>query len=207
VSPAAGSDALIAAPEGFGERLGVPFFDRPPRDVAVELLGCALTVDGCGGVIVETEAYEQDDPACHAFIGRTKRTEVLFGAPGRAYVYLSYGIHSLFNVVTRPDGVAAAVLIRALEPRWELGAMAARRHNAREAELCSGPGKLTEALGIDLAHNDADLGAPPFGLFARPPGQPSPAVVAGPRIGITKGAELPWRYCVAASPWLSRRAG
>src|SRR5262249_17493696 len=150
------------------------FFDRSVHQVAPDLIGCELKVDGVGGVIVETEAYDVTDPACHAFIGRTTRNEVLFGPPGRAYVYLSYGIHSLLNAVADPDGSAAAVLIGALEPTAGIELMRERRGldararagatRMRLEDLCSGPGKLTEALGVGLDLNGADLLAPPFEL-------------------------------------------
>ena len=158
-----------SAPRASEERLGAEFFDRSVHEVARELIGCRLFYDGCGGTIVETESYERDDPACHAYVGLTERTEVLFGPPGRAYVYLSYGIHSLLNAVAEPEGEAAAVLIRALEPTAGLEQMRARRGGRPDHELCSGPGKLTEALGIGLDANDADLGRDPFLLL--PPDQ------------------------------------
>jgi DNA-3-methyladenine glycosylase len=185
-----------------GKRLGRDFFDRSVHEVGRELIGCRLFFDGCGGTIVETESYERDDPACHAYVGLTSRTRVLFGPPGRAYVYLSYGIHSLLNFVCEPEGEAAAVLIRALEPSAGLGAMRARRGRRPDTELCSGPGRLTEALGIGLAENEADLTRDPFRLLG-PLGQ-RPEVLAGPRVGITKAVERPWRYCAAASPFVSR---
>jgi DNA-3-methyladenine glycosylase len=185
------------------ERLGVEFFDRSVHTVARELVGCRLFHGGCGGTIVETESYERDDPACHAYAGLTERTEVLFGPPGRAYVYLSYGIHSLLNAVAEPDGEAAAVLIRALEPTAGLAAMRARRGVRPERQLCSGPGKLTEALGVGLDANGADLGADPFLLLPRERGW-SGEIVAGPRVGITKAVERPWRFCLAGSPFVSR---
>lgn len=184
------------------------FFARPPREVAHDLIGCELLHDGVGGTIVETEAYEEDDPACHAFIGRTSRTETLFGPPGLAYVYLCYGIHRMFNVVTDRDGVAAAVLVRALAPESGLEAMEARRGRAKALrDLCSGPGKLCEALGIDLHQTRAPVWEPPFRMAGRNPLAEEPAIVAGPRIGITKGVELPWRYCLAESGYLSAPAG
>ena len=155
------------------------FFDRSVHEVARELIGCRLLFDGCGGMIVETESYERDDPACHAYVGLTERTRVLFGPPGRAYVYLSYGIHSLLNAVAEPEGDAAAVLIRALEPTAGWSAMRERRGGRPDAELCSGPGKLTEALGIGLEQNDADLEPRPVPA-ARPAGRRAPRVVAGP---------------------------
>jgi DNA-3-methyladenine glycosylase len=190
------------------------FFARSVHEVARDLIGCEIAVDGAAGVIVETEAYDATDPACHAYIGRTARNEVLFGPPGHAYVYLSYGIHSLLNAVAEPEGSAAAVLIRALEPTEGIELMRERRdRNARARpgatrlrleDLCSGPGKLTEALGIDLRLNGADLAEPPFELARRGPGWDSSQIVTAPRIGITKAAELPWRYCVAGSRFVSR---
>jgi DNA-3-methyladenine glycosylase len=183
-------------------RLERAFFDRSVHDVARDLVGCRLFFDGVGGTIVETESYERDDPACHAYAGLTERTEVLFGPPGRAYVYLSYGIHSLLNAVAEPDGEAAAVLIRALQPTAGLEAMRARRGERPDGELCSGPGKLTEALGIGLERNGADLSRAPFLLL--PPEGPAPAVVTGPRIGITKAVDRPWRFSAAGSEFVSR---
>ncbi len=183
-------------------RLQRDFFDRSVHAVARELIGCRLFFAGVGGTIVETESYERDDPACHAYVGLTDRTEALFGPPGRAYVYLSYGIHSLLNAVCEPEGEAAAVLIRALEPSAGLEAMRERRGDRADGELCSGPGKLTEALAVGLEHNGADLAADPF-LFLSPEGEPPP-VVTGPRIGITKAVERPWRFCAAGSPFVSR---
>lgn len=181
--------------------LGVDFFDRSVHDAARDLIGCELLVDGVGGVIVETESYERDDPACHAYVGLTPRTSTLFGPPGRAYVYLSYGIHSLLNAVCEPEGDAAAVLIRALEPTEGLAVMRERRRQDRDRDLCSGPGKLTEALGVELADNDARLDRRPFEFRQRERERP---IAAGPRIGITKGVELPWRFCAADSDYLSR---
>jgi len=180
------------------------FFDRSVHEVARELIGFELRVGEAAGVIVETEAYEAADPACHAYIGRTTRNEVLFGPPGHAYVYLSYGIHSLLNFVTEPEGTASAVLIRALEPIRGVELMRERRRQEDIAALCSGPGKLTEALGVGLELNGADLFAPPFELH-EPAGKWAQAeVVTGPRIGITKAAELPWRYCVRGSRFVSK---
>jgi DNA-3-methyladenine glycosylase len=180
------------------------FFDRSVHEVARDLIGCRLAVGETAGLIVETEAYEASDPACHAYVGRTARNEVLFGPPGHAYVYFSYGIHSLLNFVTEPEGTASAVLIRALEPTEGIELMRERRGREKVEELCSGPGKLTEALGVDLSLNGADLFEPPFELSS-PAGEWADAeVVTGPRIGITKAAELPWRYCVAGSRFVSR---
>ena len=185
------------------ERLEVEFFARSVHTVARELIGCRLFYTGCGGTIVETESYERDDPACHAYVGLTKRTEVLFGPPGRAYVYLSYGIHSLLNFVCEPEDEAAAVLIRALEPTEGLDEMRSRRGKRPDAELCSGPGKLTEALGIGLDANDTDLREDPFLLLPPEPSW-SGEVVASPRIGITKAVERPWRFSLRGSPFVSR---
>ena len=195
-----------------GRRLDAAFFERSVHEVARELVGCRLFYDGCGGTIVETESYERDDPACHAFAGVTPRTRTLFGPPGRAYVYLSYGIHSLLNFVAEPEGEAAAVLIRALEPtagveemraRRGLSSMGAGNSTRRDADLCSGPGKLTQALGIGLADNDADLCRDPF-LILPPEAGTRPPVLAGPRVGITKAVERPWRFSAAGSPFVSR---
>ncbi|MGE5407569.1 MAG: DNA-3-methyladenine glycosylase [Syntrophothermus sp.] len=187
-----------------GERLGRNFFDRSVHEVARDLVGCRLFFDGCGGTIVETESYERDDPACHAYVGLTRRTSVLFGPPGHAYVYLSYGVHSLLNFVAEGEGEAAAVLIRALEPTAGLERMRARRgaHHA-DTGLCSGPGKLTQALGVGLEHNRAQLDRAPFLLLGREPGA-GPQIVSGPRVGITKAVERPWRFCAARSPFVSR---
>jgi DNA-3-methyladenine glycosylase len=185
------------------ERLGVEFFARSVHTVARELIGCRLFHRGAGGTIVETESYERDDPACHAYVGLTKRTEVLFGPPGRAYVYLSYGIHSLLNAVAEPNGEAAAVLIRALEPTTGLDQMRSRRGQRPNTDLCSGPGKLTEALGIGLDANDADLSADPFLLLPPEPDR-CDEIITSPRVGITKATERPWRFSLAGSPFVSR---
>ncbi|MET0304737.1 MAG: DNA-3-methyladenine glycosylase [Solirubrobacterales bacterium] len=193
----------VGAPPPTGSRLDSDFFNRSVHLVARELIGCRLFYGGCGGTIVETESYERDDPACHAYVGLTKRTATLFGPPGRAYVYLSYGIHSLLNAVAEPEGDAAAVLIRALEPTAGLEAMRARRGDRPQAELCSGPGKLTEALGIGLDDNGADLGAGPF-LLLGPEPEWCGRVVTGPRVGITKAVERPWRFSLAGSRFVSR---
>lgn len=184
------------------ERLGGDFFDRSVHEVARELIGCRLFHDGCGGTIVETESYERDDPACHAYVGLTERTEVLFGPPGRAYVYLSYGIHSLLNAVAEPEGEAAAVLIRALEPTAGLEEIRARRGDRPDHDLCSGPGKLTEGLGIGLDANGADLSGDPF-LLLPPDRDWASEVATGPRIGITKAVDRPWRFCAAGSRFVS----
>jgi DNA-3-methyladenine glycosylase len=196
--PGSGSRARRLA-----EPLGADFFARSVHAVARELIGCRLFYAGCGGMIVETESYERDDPACHAYAGLTKRTEPLFGPPGRAYVYLSYGIHSLLNAVAEPEGQAAAVLIRALEPTEGLEAMRKRRGERSDTDLCSGPGKLTDALGIGLDANNASLIADPF-LFLPPEPGWAGEVVTSPRVGITKAIEQPWRFSLANSEFVSR---
>ncbi len=184
--------------------MGADFFDRSVHAVARELIGCRLFYDGCGGTIVETESYEREDPACHAYVGETERTRVLFGPPGRAYVYLSYGIHSLLNFVAEPEGEAAAVLIRALEPTAGLERMRERRGPKHaDAGLCSGPGKLTEALGIGLAQNEAELDRDPFLVLGPEPGAQA-EVIASPRIGITKAVDRPWRFSAAGSKFVSK---
>jgi DNA-3-methyladenine glycosylase len=185
------------------ERLDAAFFTRDVHTVARELIGCRLFHAGCGGTIVEAESYERDDPACHAYVGLTARTATLFGPPGRAYVYLSYGIHSLLNAVAEPEGQAAAVLIRALEPTAGLERMRARRGGRPDTDLCSGPGKLSDALGIGLDANDADLCADPF-LLLPPEAAWEGEVVTGPRVGITRAVERPWRFCLAGSRFVSR---
>jgi DNA-3-methyladenine glycosylase len=185
------------------KRLERGFFARSVHTVARELVGCRLFYAGCGGTIVETESYERDDPACHAYVGLTKRTATLFGPPGRAYVYLSYGIHSLLNAVAEPEGEAAAVLIRALEPTAGLEEMRSRRGDRPDIDLCSGPGKLTDALGIGLDANDADLTSDPFLLLPPEPGWMGD-VVTSSRVGITKAIERPWRFSLAGSRFVSR---
>jgi DNA-3-methyladenine glycosylase len=180
------------------------FYDRPVVDVASDLVGCVLTFGECSGVIVETEAYHDSEPACHAFAGLTPRTEVLFGPPGKAYVYRSYGVHALLNAVSERPGVGAAVLIRALEPVTGLESMRARRGLTRPRDLCSGPGKLTQALGIGLSLNGSDLASGPIRLSGRPPPWEDVPVLSGVRIGITKAVDLPWRFVAAGSRYLSR---
>jgi DNA-3-methyladenine glycosylase len=180
------------------------FFERSVHEVARDLVGCAVLHEGVGGVIVETESYQRDDPACHAFVGLTPRTATIFGPPARAYVYLSYGIHSCLNFVCEPDGDAAAVLIRALEPRWGIEEMRHRRGRDAVLDLCSGPGKLTEALGIGLDLNGASICEQPFELRSRDEEWSEVEVGCGPRIGITRAAELPWRFGAVGSRYLSR---
>jgi DNA-3-methyladenine glycosylase len=185
-------------------RLGEDFYRRSVHDVARELLGCVVRHGETAGRIVETESYHMEEPACHAHAGVTERTRTLYGPPGHAYVYFSYGVHSLLNAVAEEEGVGAAVLIRALEPVDGLEAMRERRGVIGDEELCSGPGKLTQALGIGLSLNGASLVDGPIEVLTREPGAREPRVVAGERIGITKAAELPWRFCDAGSRHVSR---
>ncbi len=180
------------------------FYERPVLEVAPDLVGCVLAHGETAGVIVETEAYHESEPACHAYVGLTKRTSTLFGSPGVAYVYRSYGIHALFNAVCEPPGVGAAVLIRALQPVRGLDLMRARRRLEDERMLCSGPGKLTQALDIELRDNQSDLIAGPIVISERPPEWRDVEIVADRRIGITRAAELPWRFSAAGSRHLSR---
>ena len=184
--------------------LPAAFYERPVVEVARDLVGCTVAHGETSGVIVETEAYHQSEPACHAYVGLTARTSTLFGPPGVAYVYRSYGIHALLNAVCEPEGVGAAVLIRALEPAHGVGLMQERRHHLRHEDLCSGPGKLTQALGIELDLNATSLVDGPVRIGPRPDGAPPPRLAAGPRIGITKAADLPWRFCALGSRSVSR---
>lgn len=177
-------------------------FSRPVEEVARQLIGATLMVAGVGGVIVETEAYDGEDPASHSFSGPTPRNRAMFGPPGHAYVYRSYGIHWCFNLVCRESGHGAGVLIRALEPRWGLELMRERRGGLADRLLCAGPGRVCQALGIDGSHDGLPLAGPPFQL--EPAVEPV-AVVQGPRIGITRAREVPWRFGLAGSRYLSRR--
>jgi DNA-3-methyladenine glycosylase len=192
--------AALASPSQ-GKPLKRAFFARSVLEVAPDLIGATLLVDGVGGLIVEVEAYHHTDPAAHSFRGPTPRNLVMFGPPGYLYVYRSYGIHWCMNMVCEKEGSASAVLIRALEPTQGLAAMRRRRGVQDERALCSGPGKLTEALGVTHAHNALALDAPPFALFAR---KGDVEVVTGVRIGLTKAVELPWRYGLKGSKFLSR---
>jgi DNA-3-methyladenine glycosylase len=184
--------------------LDATFYSRPVLEVARDLIGCVVRHGDTAGVIVETEAYHETEPACHAFVGVTARNEVLFGPPGCAYVYFSYGIHALLNAVCEPEGVGAAVLIRALEPIEGIETMRERRGLERIEDLCSGPGKLTQALGIGLDLNGSDLGHGPITFETAVPGWEDVAPLAGTRIGITKAPDLPWRFCAPGSPSVSR---
>ena len=185
-----------------GKLLKRSFFDRSVHEVAPDLIGATLLVDGVGGIIVEVEAYHHTDPAAHSFRGPTPRNSVMFGPPGFSYVYRSYGIHWCLNFVCEEEGSASAVLIRALEPTHGLAAMRRRRGLDDERALCSGPGKLCEALGVTIAHSELPLDRPPSTLHAR---IGKPDIVAGVRIGITKAVDLPWRYGLKGSKFLSKR--
>jgi DNA-3-methyladenine glycosylase len=180
------------------------FYARSVHDVARELIGCTLRHGGAAGRIVEAESYHQEEPASHAYAGLTERTKTLFGPPGRAYVYRSYGVHACLNAVAEEDGVGAAVLIRALEPLEGVELMRSRRRLERLEDLCSGPGKLTQALAIGLELDGSPLGGGPIEVVERAPSARAPHVVTGGRIGITKAAELPWRFCDASSRCVSR---
>jgi DNA-3-methyladenine glycosylase len=177
------------------------FFARSVHAVAPELIGATLLFKGVGGIIVEVEAYHQADAAAHSFNGRTARNAVMFGPPGYAYVYRSYGIHWCLNFVCEPEGIASAVLIRALAPTTGLAAMRRRRGVADERLLCSGPGRLCEALGITDKQYGLALDQPPFEILAR---TDDVAVAVGPRIGITKAIEHPWRYGLKGSRFVSK---
>ena len=180
------------------------FYDRPVLEVARDLVGCTVRHGTTAGVIVETEAYHHTEAACHAYVGLTARTSTLYGPPGVAYVYRSYGIHALLNAVCEPEDVGAAVLVRALEPVDGIEEMRARRGLQRLEELCSGPGKLTQAMDIDLELNTTSLLDGPIRFGPPVAGRPPVAVVAGPRIGITKAVDLPWRFCALGSRHVSR---
>jgi DNA-3-methyladenine glycosylase len=181
------------------ERPDAGFFARDARVVAAEMIGLEFTLEGAGGVIVETEAYLRDDPASHSFKGPTARNASMFGAPGTCYVYRIYGLHWCLNAVCLPG---TAVLIRALEPTAGVELMQERRRLGDVAKLCAGPGRLAQALGVTGRHDGLPLRAPPFAL-SRGPARHD--IVTGPRIGISRAAELPWRFGAAGSPFLSRR--
>jgi DNA-3-methyladenine glycosylase len=184
--------------------IDVGFYDRPVLEVAPDLIGCIVRHGETAGIIVETEAYHRSEPASHAWAGLTARTAPLFGPPGIAYVYFSYGIHSLLNAVCDHEDSGAAVLIRALEPVAGIEVMRARRGVARAEELCSGPGKLTQALDIDLSLNGTSLIDGPIRIEPRAPGWEDPAIDIGRRIGITKAVDLDWRFCARGNRHVSR---
>jgi len=177
------------------------FFARSVHEVAPELIGATLLFNGVGGEIVEIEAYHHTDPAAHSYRGPTARNAVMFGPPGYAYVYRSYGIHWCLNFVCEQEGSASALLIRALRPTEGLDRMRRRRGLKDERLLCSGPGRLCEALGISIKHSGLALDSPPYELCAR---ASKPEIAVGIRIGITKAVELPWRYGLAGSKFLSK---
>ena len=195
-------NTAVAAAHSLGKLLKRSFFARNVLEVAPDLIGATLLVDGVGGIIVEVEAYHHSEPAAHSFNGPTPRNLVMFGPAGFAYVYRSYGIHWCVNFVCEKEGSASAVLIRALEPTHGIAAMRRRRGLHDERSLCSGPGKLCEALGITIAHSDLPLDASPFALHAR---IGKPEIVTGLRIGITKAVDLPWRYGLQGSRFVSKR--
>ena len=184
--------------------LPATFYGRPVVEVAQDLVGCVLRHGDTAGVIVETEAYHESEPACHAHVGRTARTHVLFGPPGTAYVYRSYGIHALVNAVCEPEGIGAAVLIRALEPLDGIERMRERRGVQALEQLCSGPGKLTQALGIELVHNETDLERGPLRIEPAASGWEQVSLVTSTRIGITKAPEIPWRFSAVGSRYVSK---
>ena len=181
--------------------IGREFFGRSVHEVAPDLIGVTFLVDGVGGMIVEAEAYDHEDPAAHGYAGRTERNASMFGPPGHAYVYRSYGIHWCVNFVCEEVDVASAVLIRALEPTEGLETMRVRRGLDEARLLCSGPGRLCQALGITRDHDGLPLDRPPFELRPR---QAEPEILAGARIGISRAVERPWRYVLAGSRYLSR---
>src|SRR5713226_7930451 len=185
-----------------GKPLKRSFFDRSVHEVAPELIGATFLVNGVGGIIVEVEAYHHTDPAAHSFRGPTARNQVMFGPAGFSYVYRSYGIHWCVNFVCEEPGSASAVLIRALQPTHGIPAMHRRRGLHDERALCSGPGKLCEALGITIRHSELPLDQPPFALHAR---TGKVGIVAGVRIGLTKAVDLPWRYGLKDSKFVSKR--
>ena len=194
--PAPTTDAPV-----LGKPLKRAFFGRSVLEVAPDLIGATFLVNGVGGIIVELEAYHHTEPAAHSFNGPTPRNRVMFGPPGFVYVYRSYGIHWCINFVCEKRGSASAVLIRALQPTHGIATMRRRRKLQDERSLCSGPGKLTEALAITHAQNGLPLDMPPIALYAR---VGKPEVVTGVRIGITKAVELPWRYGLKGSIFLSK---
>jgi DNA-3-methyladenine glycosylase len=176
------------------------FYARSVHEVAPELVGVTLLVDGVGGRIVEVEAYDHEDPAAHGYRGRTARNASMFGPPGHAYVYRSYGVHWCLNLVCEEEGNASAILVRALEPTHGLEIMASRRKLEERRLLCSGPGRLCQALGVTGEHDGRPLDRPPFELYAREDVE----VEVGLRVGITKARDLPWRYGEAGSSFVSR---
>jgi DNA-3-methyladenine glycosylase len=200
-SPKTADKTANAAPPRLGKPLKRSFFARSVHEVAPDLIGATLLVNGVGGIIVEVEAYHHTEPAAHSYNGPTPRNLVMFGPPGFSYVYRSYGIHWCVNFVCEKEGSASAVLIRALQPTHGLAAMRRRRGVEDERALCSGPGKLCQALGITIKHSELPLDAPPIALHAR---IGKPGIITGVRIGITKAVDLPWRYGLKGSKFLSK---
>ncbi|MEZ5766117.1 MAG: DNA-3-methyladenine glycosylase [Xanthobacteraceae bacterium] len=194
--------SLPVPPPSLGKRLGKSFFDRSVHEVAPALIGTTLLVDGVGGIVTEVEAYHHTEPAAHSYNGPTPRNRVMFGPPGYIYVYRSYGIHWCVNFVCEAEGSAGAVLIRALQPVRGIDIMRRRRGLEDARALCSGPGKLTQALDISIAYNGHAIDAAPFALHAA---TATPEIVTDVRIGITKAADLPWRYGLKASRFVSKR--
>ena len=185
-----------------GPRLRKSFFARSVHEVAPDLIGATFLVNGVGGIIVEVEASDQTDPAAHSFRGPTPRNAVMFGPPGYTYVYLSYGLNWCVNLVCQAAGSAAGVLLRAIEPTHGLAAMRQRRGVTDAKALCSGPGKLCEALAITKALSELPIDRSPIALHARSGGA---EIATGVRIGLTKAVDLPWRYGLKGSKYLSKR--
>uniref|UniRef100_UPI0035CBC2DD DNA-3-methyladenine glycosylase n=1 Tax=uncultured Sphingomonas sp. TaxID=158754 RepID=UPI0035CBC2DD len=197
----AGDRRQVAGGQASGASLPPDFFARDAATVARALIGAGLTVDGVGGTIVETEAYDPDDPASHSFGGPTRRNAAMFGPVAHAYVYRIYGLHWCLNFVCSAGSPGSAVLIRAIEPLEGLDVMRSRRGGVADRLLCSGPGRLAQALAIDARLDGKPLGEPPFAMSM--PGS-APAVIPGPRIGIAKAAQTPWRFSLAGSRYLSK---
>ncbi len=189
------------SPAGSSVALPRKFFSRSAHELGPELLGATLLVNGVGGVLVELEVYDQSDPASHSYRGRTERNASMFGPPGHAYVYRSYGVHWCLNIVCSPEGEASALLVRALEPTHGIEQMIERRGVSDERKLCSGPGKLCQALAVSGEHDGLALDVFPFQVLAR---TREPEIVRYERVGITRAQERLWRLCVAGSPYLSR---
>ena len=186
---------------GRARAVGRAFFDRPPEVVAEDIIGCEISYGGCGGIVVEAEAYGQRDPASHSFRGETPRCRSMFGPPGTVYVYMTYGIHWCLNLVTEAEGTGAAVLIRAIEPSHGVEAMRERRGVADDRLLCAGPGRLTQALGITGDLDGLPLGDAGLHVARR---RATPEVARVPRIGISQATDLPWRMVARESRFLSR---
>ncbi len=191
-------------PSGGSLPLQRDYFARSAHELGPELLGATLLVNGVGGVLIELEIYDQNDPASHSYRGRTKRNASMFGPPGQAYVYRSYGVHWCLNIVCSAAGEASALLVRALEPTQGIEQMIERRGNSNLRQLCSGPGKVCQALGVNGDLDGLPLDAPPFQLTAR---ELEPEILRCKRVGITRARERPWRLCIAESPYLSRGPG